>query len=57
MIEFTGDIHGAIDIHKLGTSNWYQGAKRTKADYLIVAGDFGLIWDESEKELYWRDLP
>lgn len=26
----------------------------TKDDYIIVCGDFGLVWDNTPEELYWR---
>lgn len=42
MIYVTGDIHGEIDISKLNTQNFSQAKA---GDYLIVCGDFGLIWD------------
>ena len=47
-----GDIHGEIDISKLNTQNFSQAKA---GDYLIVCGDFGLIWDmkPSRAEEYW----
>lgn len=47
MIYITGDIHGDIDIHKLTTQNFLQQRTMTKDDYLIICGDFGLLWDDS----------
>lgn len=47
MIYITGDIHGDIDIHKLTTQNFPQQRTMTKDDYLIICGDFGLLWDDS----------
>lgn len=47
MIFLTGDTHGHIDVQKV--FSFYQNYKDkvlTKYDYLIVAGDFGFIWDE-----------
>lgn len=45
MIYVTGDMHG--DISRLRS----KAARRLrKNDYLIVCGDFGFIWDGSEKE-------
>jgi len=38
-----GDTHGDYDIHKLITFNKAQ-PELTKEDYVIVAGDFGLIF-------------
>lgn len=45
MIYITGDAHG--DIRKLKDFN---NLKSPLCDYLIVAGDFGFIWDNSQEE-------
>lgn len=55
MIYVTGDIHAHIDIGKLNTQRFPQQKLLTKTDYLIVCGDFGLVWDNSKSDLYWRD--
>jgi hypothetical protein len=55
-IWITGDTHGDIDIRKLATDNWREGTKLAKSDFLIVAGDFGLVWDlvkSGERERHW----
>lgn len=47
MIFITGDTHGHFDVEKI--FSFYQDfseKKLTKDDYLIIAGDFGFIWDE-----------
>lgn len=54
MIYITGDLHGDIDIHKLNTKKFPQQYNLTKNDYLIVLGDFGLVWDNSKQEKYWQ---
>lgn len=54
MFYVTGDTHGSIDIHKLTTRLFPQGENLTKDDYLIICGDFGLVWNNSKDELYWR---
>lgn len=54
MILITGDIHGGLDIHKLSNKKIPHYELLTKEDYLIICGDFGLVWDESAEELYWR---
>ena len=54
MIYVTGDLHGSIDIQKLLDNNVTR--KITKDDYVIVCGDFGLIWNykkEDRKERKW----
>lgn len=43
MIFITGDVHGEIDIHKLNTKNFPIQRELTKDDYVMVAGDFGLV--------------
>jgi hypothetical protein len=53
MIYITGDLHGNIDISKLNTKNFPEQKNLTKSDYLIILGDFGLIWNNSKEEKYW----
>ena len=53
MIYITGDIHGSHDIEKLNTFLFPEQNSLTKNDYLIILGDFGLTWDESEERKYW----
>ena len=43
MIYLTGDIHGGSDMKKLSNKNAVD--KIQKDDYLIICGDFGLVWD------------
>ena len=40
----TGDIHGWLDIGKLTPERWPQGSKLRKSDFLVICGDFGLVW-------------
>lgn len=56
MIYVTGDLHGDIDIAKLQDENFISHV--TKRDYLIVCGDFGLIWNPvaDETEIKWLDF-
>lgn len=51
----TGDIHGEMQIHKLNTDRFPQGKYLTKDDYVIILGDFGLIWNSNETggERHW----
>ena len=54
MIYVTGDIHGSIDIRKLDKNKVTE--KITKDDYVIICGDFGLVWNykkEDSKERKW----
>lgn len=59
MIYVTGDIHGSIDIRKLTK----KGLKKRKEahlfapdfkenDYLIICGDFGLLWSTKGSKFY-----
>ena len=54
MIYITGDTHGPIDIHKLN-KRYFDDSALPKKDYLIICGDFGLVWDNSPEEKYWLD--
>lgn len=44
MIWFTGDLHGSQDIHKLAGKNFQQGRGTSRDDFVVVCGDFGLVW-------------
>lgn len=48
MIYFTGDMHGEIDIEKLSYKNWSESRNLTSDDYLIIMGDFGLPFCDSD---------
>lgn len=50
----TGDLHGYIDISKLNSKRFPQNSRLTKEDFVIIAGDFGLVWDNKNDEKYWR---
>jgi DNA repair exonuclease SbcCD nuclease subunit len=52
-IFITGDLHGEIDIHKLNTTSFTEQKELTREDYLIIAGDFGLIWNMDKTDQYW----
>lgn len=54
MIYITGDTHGELSIKKLNSNNFSQGEKLTKNDYVIICGDFGLVWDNGKKDSWWR---
>lgn len=57
MIYITGDTHMPIDIRKLNTKNFPEQKNMTKNDYVIIAGDFGLLWERvyDKLELYWKN--
>ncbi len=54
MILITGDIHGCADICKLAAKANPLQKKMTKEDMLIIAGDFGLVWNNDAEDLWWR---
>jgi len=53
MIYITGDIHG--DPTRFSKNAFPEQENMTKNDYVIILGDFGLIWDDKENknEKYW----
>ena len=51
----TGDTHGTADLGKLRPRRFEAGNRLTKDDYVIVAGDFGLVWDGSDSERDTRE--
>lgn len=48
MIAITGDLHGDIDYRTLNNSNVKKACGGTFPQYVIVAGDFGVPWSNSE---------
>lgn len=55
MIYMTGDTHGAFDIHKINPDEFIAGRSLTKDDYVIIAGDFGCIWDGGSSDKFWMN--
>lgn len=53
----TGDKHGEHSIQTLSHANWKEGKELTRDDHLIIAGDFGLLFNNvpTPTELYWLD--
>lgn len=53
-IYVTGDTHG--DMNRFSFERWPESRNLTENDVMIIAGDFGLIWDNvpSNHEKYWR---
>ena len=54
MIFLTGDTHIPIDVEKLNTRNFPKQKQMTRDDYLIVLGDFGLLWHQDKEYLWWK---
>lgn len=51
-IFITGDTHGASEIGRLNKT-FSVGRELDKDDYLVVCGDFGLVWADRSKYSYW----
>lgn len=51
----TGDKHGEHSIQTLSHANWKEGKELTRDDHVIIAGDFGLLFNNvpTPTELYW----
>lgn len=54
MIFVTGDLHGDYDVYKLRFGENKELDQATKEDYLMICGDFGMVWDDSPTDLWWR---
>ncbi len=52
MVYLTGDMHGDTDISKFTTKNFPLGKTLTKDDYVIILGDFGLMWYQPTHKRY-----
>ena len=53
MIYITGDTHS--DFKRFNTKSFPEQKTLNKTDYIIICGDFGGVWDNSEREHYWLD--
>ncbi len=51
MIYITGDCHA--DFRRFNKENFPEQNDMTADDFVIVAGDLGLIWDGSKEEQWW----
>ena len=52
-VYLTGDTHG--DFSRFKTSVFQEQKSLTKADYMIICGDFGGVWNQSKEQQYWLD--
>ena len=50
-----GDTHGCLHLSKLNNKNFPQGQYLNKNDYVIICGDFGLIWNDNGEDYLWRN--
>lgn len=55
MIYIFGDTHVPIDVSKLNTKNFPEQNKMTKDDFVIIAGDFGLVWKNDNEYKWWKN--
>ncbi|MCL1993011.1 MAG: metallophosphoesterase [Spirochaetes bacterium] len=53
MIYITGDTHGGVHTSKLNRKNFREQKTLTKNDFVIVAGDFGVVWTNGREQDYW----
>ncbi len=51
-----GDTHGTHTIHKLRNFRNHAGVHLTKDDYVIVCGDFGLLWNNQYFDNYYGSV-
>ena len=56
MIYVTADLHGQVDIDKITMKKWPIQKELTRDDYLIVCGDFGLLWHKDKTYQYLLDF-
>ena len=56
MIYLTGDTHIPLDVSKLNAKNFPEQKNLTCQDYVIVLGDFGLLWHKNKTYKYWLDI-
>lgn len=50
-IYITGDCHA--DFHKFATDKFPQQKELSHEDFVIICGDFGGVWADSDAERYW----
>jgi len=56
MIYVTGDTHGIIDSYKLYMGQFPLQKELTRDDLLIIAGDFGGVWDGGTNDKKVQDF-
>lgn len=53
-IYITGDTHG--EFSRFSKGNFPQQKELTVDDYVIVTGDFGLLWQKNSTYYYWLEI-
>lgn len=56
MVYLTADIHGDVNIKKITRKVWPKQHELTRNDYLIICGDYGLIWRNDKTFKYLMDF-
>ncbi|MBP5712228.1 MAG: metallophosphatase family protein [Prevotella sp.] len=51
----TGDKHGSLELKHLSNKNWPLARELTRDDVVIICGDTGCMWDDSNETRYWDD--
>lgn len=57
----TGDTHGSFGMGRLSRRLWQRGLRLHRCDYVVICGDFGLVWSdppsfEDRFFLRWLDV-
>lgn len=50
MICLTGDTHGVNDMKRFSPENFPAGARLSRDDFVVILGDFGLLWHNPPTE-------
>ena len=53
MVFITGDCHG--NLHKFSYRCFPGQETMNREDYVIICGDFGVVWTDTAEERYWLD--
>lgn len=58
MVLVTGDTHIPNDVRKLNNDNIKKACNGVFPNYVIITGDFGLLWsngEQDQEEIYWKN--
>ncbi len=54
MVYLTGDTHIPVDVKKLNMDSFPEQKSLSRDDFVIVLGDFGLLWKEDKTYFHWK---
>ena len=54
-VYITGDLHGYQSITRFNEEQFPLQKELTREDYVIICGDFGLLWNDGHEEHRWLD--